>query len=330
MSKNLYNLIVLIILFSCPLFASGKRESYKFPNHDFKIIVPYAKGGGTDSIARVLGASMEKYLGFTVHIVNILGGSGAIGMISGAASVPDGYTLTMVTRELVTLPALGLAQISKDDFKLLGLINKDPAVLVVSAESTYSSLSQIVRDAKNNPGEIRFASPAKPHFYILEFENRQDIIFNKIPYNGASKAINAVINGQADFTLVNPGEIIKWIKKGSVNVLAIMSDERSPSLPTVSTFQELGYNITSFTWRGLVVPLGTPESIRQTLAEVVKKACMDVMFINKMEKADYRIKYLNAKKFLQFINKDTKVFKTILEEITKNGSFGSKKINQRL
>ncbi len=322
--------LLLFVMVSVSSFPSGRQEQTQFPDHSLKIIVPYAKGGGTDAIARALGASMTRIIGYPVRIENILGGSGAIGMISGAAAIPDGYTLTMVTRELVSLPALGLAQISKDDFKLLGLINKDPAVLVVAAESPYSSLTQIIDDAKKFPGKVRFASPAKPHFYILEFESRQNIIFNKLPYNGASRAITAVLDGNADFTLVNPGEIRKWVQEKRVKALAIMADERIPDMPEVPTFRELGYNITSFTWRGLVVPLGTPERIRIILEKIVKKACRTPSFIDAMRKEEYSVEYLDGDDFLHFIDQDSKTITAILKGIAENGQKRNSNSNKRL
>lgn len=311
--------LLLLIFVSVSSYSSGAHDQSLFPDHALKIIVPYAKGGGTDSIARALGKSMAKIIGQPVYIENILGGSGAVGMISGAAAVPDGYTLTMVTRELVSLPALGLAEISKDDFKFLSLVNKDPAVLVVASGSPFSSLTQIIDSAKESPGKIKFASPAKPHFYILEFESRQDIFFNKLPYNGASQAITAILNGDADFTLVNPGEIKKWSQEGRVKILSIMSDLRIPDMPDVPTFKELGYDITSFTWRGLVVPLGTPEYIQKFLAKVVRSACSDPGFIHVMREEEYSVEYLDADGFLHFINKDIKTITTILKEIAEKG-----------
>lgn len=306
---------LLLILYSSCIYSFGNKEDNHFPNHPVSIIVPYAKDGGTDVIARALGFSMEKILGQPVIIKNKLGGSGATGMISGAASIPDGYTLTMITREIVSLPALGLAEITRSDFQLLALVNKDPAVLVVSENSSYTSLDQIVIQARKNPGKIKFASPAKPHFYILEFENSQNILFNKIPYNGAAGAIPAVINGQADFTLVNPGELWKELKAGRVHAMAVMANQRTAAMPDIPTFNELGFDVTSFTWRGLGVPLKTPEAIRKILEKIVEEACNDPVFIKSMQDAKYSCKYIGSNDFSDFIDKDIEAITVILKKV---------------
>ena len=306
---------LLLILYSSNIYSLGNKDDNNFPIHPITIIVPYAENGGTDVIARALGFSMEKILGQPVIIENKLGGSGASGMISGAAAIPDGYTLTMITREIVSLAALGLAEISRDDFHLLALINKDPAVLVVSGDSPYKSLDQIVKKARNKPGKIKFASPAKPHFYILEFESNQGILFNKIPYNGAAMAIPAVINGQADFTLVNPGELWEDLQIGKVQALAVMANQRTASLPNVPTFKELGYDITSFTWRGLGVPSKTPETIRKVLEDTIEQAFNDPSFVQIMQDAKYSWEYLGSDDFSDFIDQDIKTITAILERV---------------
>jgi len=304
--------ITLWILCSLPLFAAGNKEHQDFPSKSLTIIVPYSEGGGTDTIARSIGASLEKILKQEVFIENKLGGSGAVGMISGAAAIPDGYTLTMVTRELVSLPAQGLAEITRDDFQLLGLINKDSAVLVVAADSSYESLDQIIDNARKTPGKLRFASAAKPHFYILEFEDSEDILFNKIPYNGAAQALPAVVSGQADFTLANPGELMPLLKDGAIRALGIIDTARAAGLENIPTFPELGLNIVSYTWRGLAVPAGTPESLCRELENMLAAACRDDDFIREMEDAAFTLRYMNALDFSGFIERDAEAIRGIL------------------
>ena len=270
--RRLFILLFLVCLFFTGCFA-GKVESDKYPSRGLTIIVPYARGGGTDMVARALAERVEKIIGQPVTVENILGGSGAAGMIAGAAAVPDGYTITMVTRELVSLPAVGVAQITKDDFKLLALVNRDPALMAVPAESEFRSPADIIQAARENPGKIRFASAAKPHFYILEFEHKMGINFNKIPYNGAADSIPGLMAGEADFTLANPGELKDWLDRDEVRPLALLAMERSPFLPDVPTCRELGYDLYSFTWRGMGVPVETPAEICSFLEAVFCPGC---------------------------------------------------------
>ncbi len=317
MLKHLVSGLFLLLMTLSSLMSMGRGEDAAFPESGLTIIVPYAEGGGTDACARAIAKALERILNQPVRVVNKLGGSGAVGMIAGAAAVPDGYTLTMTTREIVSLPALGLAQISREDFSLLGLINKEPAVLVVSSSSPWQSLDELFAAAANE-GKIRFASAAKPHFYILELENRMGVQFNKIPYNGAAMAIPAVVQGQADFTLANPGELKEGLESGAVRALGIMDEFRSSAMTETPTFRELGIDITSYTWRGLAAPVDTPPEILSILERAVEAACRDPEFIEEMERAQYSLYYMNAYDFEDFLVHDEMTIKDILKRISGN------------
>ncbi|WP_319562781.1 tripartite tricarboxylate transporter substrate binding protein [Marispirochaeta sp.] len=306
---KLFSRILAAVFFSITpfLFGAGIAETETFPAHPVTILVPYARGGGTDYVARSIAGVGEKYLGQVICVNNILGSSGAAGMVEGAAAIPDGYTVTMITRELVSLPAVGVADITKDDFQLLCLLNTDPAVLVVPRDSSMDSVKTLVDEARENPGKLRFASAAKPHFYILDFERKLNINFNKIPYNGAAPAIQAMIDGRADFGLVNPGELKPWLESKEVRCIAIMDKKRSVFLPEVPTFLEQGYDVTSYTWRGLAVPAGTPAAVRNKLEDTFASAAKDPAFAQVLSQGYYTAAFLNSEDFSLFIDEDWQV-----------------------
>lgn len=314
MKKNLLVvLLCLVVVFQAA--ANGAQEEPAFPTKSINLIVPFSAGGGTDAVARALAKTAEKYLGQPVVVVNKTGGSGAVGMTTGATSTPNGYTVTMITREIVSLPLMGLAQISPDDFDLIRLVNMDPALLAVKYDSKYTSLDQIVADAKSNPGKIKFASTAKPNFYIMTLENDQNISFNQIPYNGASEAIPSVVGGHTDFTIASPGELIAQIQGKQLRTIAIMAPKRIDALPEVPTFIELGYNVTSGTWRGLAVPKETPANIKTILEEAFAQAISDVEFVEFMKKAKLGIYDLSSSDFKAFIEQDTETIAKIIENM---------------
>lgn len=313
-------LIVAMLLVGCggnKDGTDGKEESLTFPEKNIELIVPFSAGGGTDAVARALANAAEKHLGQPITIINKAGGSGAVGMTEGSKASPDGYTVTMVTREIVSLPLMGLADVTADDFDLIANINQDPAVILVKSDSKYESVEELISDAKNNPEQIKFASTAKPNFYVLALEIDQGIKFNHIPYDGASEAIPAVLGGHVDFTITNPGEAISQIKAGQLKPLAIMSDDRIESLPDLPTLKEEGIDVQSGTWRGLAVPKGTPQEIKDILSNAFKAACEDKKFVDFMEKSSLGIYYLDAEEFEKFIEKDTNLLSEIVEEIKK-------------
>lgn len=286
-----------------------------YPSKNINMIVPFSAGGGTDAVARKLGSLMEKELGTSVVIVNKTGGAGAVGMTFGATQKKDGYTITMITREIVSLPLMNLSPISYKDFELVSLANMDPAVVLVEKDSKYQTLDELLADAKANPEKIKFASTAKPNFYALAIENEAGVKFNHIPYNGAGEVIPALLGKHADFSLMGPGEAIGQLKAGQLRALGIMADARIESLPDVATLKELGHDVVSGTWRGIAVPKGTSPEIVAALDAAIKKSVESDDFKDFMNNSTFGIKYLNGKDFETFIIDDTATIDSIVKSL---------------
>lgn len=286
-----------------------------YPSKNINMIVPFSAGGGTDAVARKLGSLMEKELGTSVVIVNKTGGAGAVGMTFGATQKKDGYTIIMITREIVSLPLMNLSPISYKDFELVSLVNMDPAVVLVEKDSKYQTLDELLADAKANPEKIKFASTAKPNFYALAIENEAGVKFNHIPYNGAGEVIPALLGKHADFSLMGPGEAIGQLKAGQLRALGVMADTRVESLPDVATLKELGHDVVSGTWRGIAVPKGTSPEIVATLDAAIKKSVESDDFKDFMNNSTFGIKYLNGKDFETFIIDDTATIDSIVKSL---------------
>lgn len=307
MKKKIWSILFL----GASLLAFGKE----FPAKNVNLVVPFGAGGGTDAVARKLSNIAEKELGKPVIIVNKTGGAGAVGMTYGAKSKKDGYTVTMITREIISLPLMKLSPISYKDFDLVSLINMDPAIVLVNKDSKYNSVKELLDDAKANPGKLKFASTAKPNFYALAIEIEEGVKFNHIPYNGASEAIPAVLGNHADLTIVNPGEAIGQIKSGQLKPIGIMASERLGNLNEVPTLKEQGYDIVSGTWRGLAVPKGTSPEVITKLNQAFETAANSEEFKEFMNSSNFGIKYLNGEEFGKFIEEDTVTINKIIESL---------------
>ena len=285
MKKKL--MMLLFVVLSIFSFAKG------YPSKNINLVVPFAAGGGTDAVARKLGSLLEKELGQPVIIVNRTGGAGAVGMTYGSTSKKDGYTITMITREIVSLPLMKLSPITYKNFDLVSLVNMDPAVVLVGKDSKYQSFQDILDDAKARPEKVKFASTAKPNFYALAIENKVGVKFSHIPYNGAGEVVPALLGNHADFTLMGPGEAIGQIKSGQFRALGLMATDRIDTLPEVATLKELGYDVVSGTWRGIAVPKGTNKEIVETLNKAIEKVTASDDFVEFMTKANFGVKYLS-------------------------------------
>lgn len=305
--------LMMLFLTLLAVFAFGKS----YPSKNINMVVPFSAGGGTDAVARKLGSLMEKELGTSVVIVNKTGGAGAVGMTYGATQKKDGYTITMITREIVSLPLMKLSPINYQNFELVSLVNVDPTVVVVEKDSKYKTVDDIIAEAKANPEKVKFASTAKPNFYALAIENEAGVKFNHIPYNGAGEVIPALLGKHADFSLMGSGEVIGQLKAGQLKALGIMADNRIETLPDVPTLKELGHNVVSGTWRGIAVPKGTPKEIVDTLDAAIKKVTESEDFKEFMNNSTFGVQYLSQEDFKEFIEKDTETIDKIVKSMNK-------------
>ncbi|MBD5770686.1 tripartite tricarboxylate transporter substrate binding protein [Marinomonas colpomeniae] len=277
-----------------------------YPSKTIRLVVPFSPGGGTDSVGRAIANSTKDILGENIIVMNRTGGSGAVGMSFGAQQRPDGYTVTVVTREIASLPQMGLMQHDADDFKLIRMVNLDPAVVLVSKDSPFNNINELVAEAKKRDGGVKFASTAKPNFYLMALENSQNIKLNAIPYNGSAEAIPSVLGGHTAVTMVTPGEALSQIKAGQLKALGIMSEERIAFLPNVPTLKEQGVDVSTGTWRGLGVPKNTPDAIVETLGAAFDKAMASPEFVKFMKNGAMTIHNLDAKAFTEFVAQDSK------------------------
>ncbi|MFA0676747.1 tripartite tricarboxylate transporter substrate-binding protein, partial [Vibrio sp. 10N.222.51.A6] len=171
------------IMLAAGILVSATSIAADYPSKNIRLVVPFGAGGGTDAVGRTLANSAKDILGQNISIMNRTGGAGAVGMSFGAQQRADGYTLTVVTREIASLPQMGLMRHTADDFRLIRLVNLDPAVVLVAADSPYNTINDLIKEAKEKPGSVKFASTAAPNFYLMSLEKDQDIKLNAIPYN---------------------------------------------------------------------------------------------------------------------------------------------------
>jgi tripartite-type tricarboxylate transporter receptor subunit TctC len=290
-----------------------KDTGVKYPTKAIEIIVPFAAGGGTDAVGRSLAEALKVELKQDVVVVNKTGGSGAVGMQEGLTAKPDGYTLTLVTREVTSLPLMGQAPFKTMDFKYVSNINKDPGVLVVSSDSKYKTVEELVAALKANPGKMKFAASAVPNYYAIQLGEAAKAKFLTIPFAGAAPAIIEILGGRADFGLYNPGEIKAQVEAGKLIPLAVMDDKRFPGFKDVPTFKEKGLDIISGTYRGIAVPKDTPDSIVKILENAMAKAAEDPKLVDFMNKAFLGIGYMNSNDFKKFVEDDIKILGPIVE-----------------
>ena len=271
---------VLVGLVALALLLPVSAPAAGFPERDITLVVPWAAGGGTDTLARTLVKNGKKYFGVNINVVNRVGGTGAVGMNSVATGKTDGYTVCMITFNLSTYKTIGLLDLSYKDFDLIALLNRSPAGFSVKADSQFKTLKELMDYAKANPGVVTVghAGPGQPwHLSAALLASTHGVKFTFVPFDGAAPTRVALAGGHITMASTGMDEVLQFYKTKQLRFLAAVMSTRNPFFPDVPTVAEAGYPIENpiFDWRGLAVAKGTPPEILTVLRDGFRKASQD-------------------------------------------------------
>jgi tripartite-type tricarboxylate transporter receptor subunit TctC len=259
-----------------------------YPEKPIRLLVPFAPGGGTDLIARTLGAEMSKELGQPLIVENKPGAGTIIGTEAAAKSAPDGYTIVIATFAHAVNPSLHakLPYVNDKAFAPIVLIGRGPNVLVVRADRPYKTVKDVIAAAKASPGKLTYASQGNgtsAHLAGEMFNNLAKVELTHVPYRGAGPAITDLLGGQVDMIFGTAAAVSTFVDSGKLRAIAVTSTEPSPAFPRVPTIGETvpGYVVES--WYGLYAPAGTPPEVIAKLNGAAKKAARAPEFVKKIE-----------------------------------------------
>ncbi|CAN7601710.1 MULTISPECIES: Bug family tripartite tricarboxylate transporter substrate binding protein [unclassified Acidovorax] len=251
---------------------TGKTISY---------VVPFAAGGTTDTLGRLIGQQLGTALGTTVVVENKGGAAGSIGSEAAARAAPDGYTLLggTVSSHAINVslyPKLGYDPIKS--FSPVTLIGTNPVVLVVSANSPHKTLKDVLAAAKGKEGGLSSASAgtgSSQHLAVELLAYKSGVKFTHIPYKGSGPAIQDVISGQVDMMFDTTVVAAPHIQSGKLRAIAVTSPKRLASMPDVPTVAESGVNgLADFqvqSWQAIFAPANTPAPIVTRLHDEIRK-----------------------------------------------------------
>ncbi len=253
-------------------------HAQEYPNRPIRWIIPWAAGGGSDTLARMIAPGMSKRLGQPIVIENKPGAAGAIAAAEVARSAPDGYTIFSADNgTIVYNPALyKKLSYNPKEFTPVAMIARSPTILVVGPSTQAKSVRELVDFVKSQPGKISYASagPGSPHAMGMELLKATlglDMIH--VPYRGGALSIQDVAAGQVPMCMTDFSTGSGMIATGKVRALAVADPKRLQQLPDVPTFDELGFkNIYAEAFAGVVVPVGTPAPIVAKLQKAVSEA----------------------------------------------------------
>jgi tripartite-type tricarboxylate transporter receptor subunit TctC len=238
-----------------------------YPNRPVRIIVPFAPGGGVDTVGRIVAAKMSELLGQPVIIENRGGAGGNIGTAMAAKSPPDGYTILYTTSGHAISPALyrSLPFDAVKDFVPITQILATTFVLVVKPSLPANSVQELIVLAKSRPGSLNFGSAGPGtslHMAMEMFKQAAGLDMAHVPYRGDAPLQAALIGGEVDLGMVPQSTGLPHIESRALRALAVIGAQRSPVLPQVPTFAEAGVaGLEGRSWNGFFAPAGTPPEI---------------------------------------------------------------------
>jgi len=279
--------LVLLGLFSLSVSAA-------YPDRPVKMVVPWAAGGDTDNIFRPFAPLMQKSLGQTVVIANVGGASGTKGAKEVKDAPADGYTIFAAHEFIHLTYYTGVADVQYSDFEPVCLITSTPSVLTASPKTPWKSLKDLVDDAKKRPGAISVGATlgSTSHFFPAMVEQAAGIKFKYVSYDGLAQRMNAILGGHVDLTDGNLTQKGK-VDAGQLKFLAIATEKRTPELPDVPTFKELGMNVVYDVNRGLMLPKGTPADVIAKVGSACAAAAKEPEFAKAMQLQGTHVRYLD-------------------------------------
>jgi tripartite-type tricarboxylate transporter receptor subunit TctC len=286
----------------------------QYPNKPIRMIVPFAPGGASDFVGRILQPRMGELLGQQIVVENRPGASGNIGLDAAAKSAPDGYTLFLgnvgsVALNPAVFPKLGITPTK--DFIAVTQVVDVPGVLVIHPDVKANTVKDLVAIAKAYPGKLNYASPGSGSQNRLEMEVFRRVGGNldmvHVPYKGgAGPAVAGLAGGETHMMFVTASSAMTFIKNGRIKLLAVTSNKRLAAFPDTPTMAESGFpELTSGSWQGVFVPAGTPKEVVDKLYSALMETMKTPEVVQRLGNGGVDVVTSAPGEFAKFVQSET-------------------------
>jgi tripartite-type tricarboxylate transporter receptor subunit TctC len=292
-----------------------------YPSRPIRLVVPYAAGGGADSVARIVAKRVSETIGQPIVIENRGGAGSIIGTELVNKSDPDGYTLLLGQSGPISINPAIYKKLPYDplkDFAPVTMTTAYPYIMVVNPALGVKTLKEFVALAASKPGELNYGTTgvgAANHLVTELFDSKAGIKMTHIPYRGTALAVADLLAGQVQVVFADPITALPHIAAGTLLALAVTSKERSPVAPAVPTISESGYpGFDAIAWHGILAPANTPPAIVQKLNAELVAAFKDPETKALLEKQAMQTVGNSPDAFASFIREDIAVWKAVAEQ----------------
>jgi tripartite-type tricarboxylate transporter receptor subunit TctC len=310
-------LICLLMLWPAAPWAQG------YPSKPVRMIVPFAPGGASDFVGRIMQPRLSELLGQQVIVENRAGASGNIGLDAAAKAPADGYTFFLGNIGTVAInPAVFAATLSvtpTKDFIAVTQVVDVPSALVAHPSLPAGNARELVAYAKANPGKLNYGSPGSGSQNRLEMEvlrKLENLDMVHIPYKGgAGPAITGLIGGETHLMFVTVSSAIGHVKGGRLKLLGVSSANRIGAAPDVPTLAESGYpDLTGGSWQGVFVPAGTPKEVVERLLPAVLQTMQTQDVVTRLNNGGVEVVTSSPAAFSEFVAAETRKWARVVKE----------------
>ncbi len=299
--------------------ASGLIHAQNYPSKPITLQVPFAPGGTTDIVARVISEPLGKALGQNVIIVNKAGGGGVIGANETAKATPDGYSLGMATVSTTAAnPAINpkMPYNAATDFTPIINIAATPNVIAVHPKFPARDYKGFIAELKKNPGKYSYASSGTGgigHLQTELFKNLAGVFMTHIPYTGAGPALRDTVGGQVEVIFDNVPSALPHIQAGRLIPIVVAAPQRLTALPNVPTFKEVGLEpVNRMAYYGILGPKGLTADVVQKINAAVIKAVQDPAVKKRIEDTGSLVVANTPEQFTQQMAAELEVYKKVV------------------
>jgi tripartite-type tricarboxylate transporter receptor subunit TctC len=258
-----------------------------YPERAVEFIVPWSPGGGSDTLMRLIANNVEPFLGAEMPVINIAGVGGTVGLRETSRRAADGYTISQIHECLLVATETCITDLAWDDFEPVALMTASPQYLVAGASDNYRTFEEFVTYAQANPGEISIGVTlgGVPHLHAAMIEQAFGLQFKYVGYEGTGERIRALVGSNLDLAIGDISSAKQFVDSRNLTFLAVGSANRMEAAPDVPTFKELGHDLELNVTRGIVVPKGTPQEVRDSLEVALRNLSQDPDYIEKTNNA---------------------------------------------
>jgi tripartite-type tricarboxylate transporter receptor subunit TctC len=312
---------ILILLASLAALPAAAQGAADYPNKSVTLVVPFASGGPTDVIARLVGQKLSERMGKPFVILNKPGAGGNTGSASVATAAPDGYTLvlgTVATHGINPSLYKNMPYDHKKDFAPISQLSFVPNVLVVNRDLPVKSVPELIDYLKRNPGKVFYATPGSGtsiHLASELFKMMSATDMTHVPYKGSGPAMMDVIGGQVQLMFDNSVTAWPQVQAGKVRAIAVSTPSRLKSAPDVPTIAEFLPGFTASAWHGVLAPAATPRPIVDKLAAEIQAVMKDPAIVEQFTKVDIVPVSSTPAEFTAFIAEETDRWAAVVRKL---------------